>query len=112
VEGFTQKPWKDLHTATVRVFRSVRGEPLDNPRAWFEQALKDAKIKDFRWHDPRHTFCSRLAMADVDIRTIAQLAGYKTLTMAMRYSHLSPSHNLNAVEELTQRRQTRQKQSQ
>ena len=63
---------------------------MDNPRAWFEAALMDAKIKDFRWHDLRHTFCSRLAMAGVDIRTIAQLAGHKTLAMAMRYSHLSP----------------------
>ena len=108
-KGLPRSPGKILHTATVRVFRSVRGEPLDNPRAWFEQALKDAKIKDFRWHDLRHTFCSRLAMAGVDIRTIAQLAGHKTLAMAMRYSHLSPSHNLNAVEKLTQRRQARQK---
>ncbi len=92
---------KKTHGKTDRVFRSVRGEPLDNPRAWFEAALEDAKIKDFRWHDLRHTFCSRLAMAGVDIRTIAQLAGHKTLSMAMRYSHLSPSHNLSAIERLT-----------
>jgi len=104
VGRFAQKPWKDLQHRYSRVLRSVRGEPLNNPRAWFEQALKDAKIKDFRWHDLRHTFCSRLAMAGVDIRTIAQLAGHKTLAMAMRYSHLSPSRNLNAVEKLTQRR--------
>ena len=31
---------------------------------------------------------------------IAQLAGHKTLSMAMRYSHLSPSHNLSAIEKL------------
>ena len=94
---------KRTHTKADRVFRPVRGEPLDNPRAWFESVLEDAKVKDFRWHDLRHTFCSRLAMAGVDIRTIAQLAGHKTLAMAMRYSHLSPSHNLSAIERLTDR---------
>ena len=91
------------HGRTDRVFQSVRGRAINNPRAWFEVALAEAKIENFRWHDLRHTFCSRLAMAGVDIRTIAQLAGHKTLAMAMRYSHLSPSHNLNAIERLTQR---------
>jgi hypothetical protein len=37
-------------------------------------------------------------MAGVDIRTIAELAGHKTLQMAMRYAHLSPKHNLAAVD--------------
>ncbi len=72
------------------------------PRKWFESCLEDAGISKFRWHDLRHTFCSRLAMAGVDIRTIAQLAGHKTLAMAMRYSHLSPEHNLAAVDLICQ----------
>jgi site-specific recombinase XerD len=42
-----------------------------------------------------------LAMAGVDIRTIAALAGHKTLQMTMRYAHLAPEHNLAAVEKLT-----------
>jgi site-specific recombinase XerD len=39
-------------------------------------------------------------MAGVDIRTVAELAGHKTLAMAMRYAHLAPAHNLNAIEKL------------
>lgn len=89
------------HGKQDRVFRGVRGEAINNPRAWFETAMADAKIEKVRWHDLRHTFCSRLAMAGVDIRTIAALAGHKTLAMAMRYSHLSPEHNLSAIERLT-----------
>jgi len=88
------------HSKHERIFQGVRGEPINNPRAWFEPAMAGAKIENFRWHDLRHTFCSRLAMAGVDIRTIAALAGHKTLSMAMRYSHLSPSHNLSAIERL------------
>lgn len=83
-----------------RVFSSRHGKAINTPRKWFEASAEEAGITDLTWHSLRHTFCSRLAMAGVDIRTIAQLAGHKTLAMAMRYSHLSPSHNLSAIEKL------------
>jgi len=82
------------------VFRSSRGEPLNRPRAWFTTAIEEAKIEGFHWHDLRHTFCSRMAMAGVDILVIGQIAGHKTLQITKRYSHLSPSHNLSATEKL------------
>ena len=75
---------------------------VKNPRMWFEACIEDARIKHYTWHCNRHTFCSRLAMAGVDIRTIAQLAGHKTLQMSMRYAHLSPAHNLSAVDLICQ----------
>jgi integrase len=90
----------ESHKQTDRVFKSSRGQPLNNPRKWFETAIADAKIDGLRWHDLRHTFCSRLAMADVPIRTIADLAGHKTISMAMRYSHLSKSHKQSSIEKL------------
>lgn len=92
---------KKKHGLEERVFRSTQGKDIDSPRAWFKVVAKEAKIDNFRWDDLRHTFCSRLAMAWVDTRTIAALACHKTLQMAMRYSHLAPSHNLSAVERLT-----------
>jgi site-specific recombinase XerD len=91
---------KREHKPSDRVFLTESGEPIKNPRKWFESCVDDAGIKDYTWHCNRHTFCSKLAMAGVDIRTIAQLAGHKTLAMAMRYSHLSPAHTLSAVERI------------
>jgi integrase len=88
------------HKKTDRVFKSSRGEPLNNPRKWFETAIEDAKIDGLRWHDLRHTFCSRLAMKNVSLLSIAQLAGHKSLAMTKRYSHLSPSHNQSEIEKL------------
>ena len=46
------------------------------------------------------TFASRLAMAGVDLRTIQELGGWKTLSMVQRYAHLSPSHKAEAVERI------------
>ena len=84
-----------------RVFRSERtGEPLEHPRHWFEPAIVEAKIKDFRWHDLRHTFASRLRMRGVPLETIADLLGHKGLTMTKRYAHLGPSQLHAAVARL------------
>jgi site-specific recombinase XerD len=82
------------------VFWNRYGERLRTPRQWFEEALEDAKISNFRWHDLRHTFASRLVMAGVDLRTVQQLMGHKTIGMTVRYAHLAPEHQLAAVQKL------------
>jgi integrase len=66
----------------------------------FRPALRRAGIDDFSWHDLRHTFASRLAMAGVDLKTIQELMGHQTLAMTLRYAHLSPAHKLDAVQRL------------
>jgi len=48
----------------------------------------------------RHSFASRLVMAGVDLRTVQELGGWKTLGMVQRYAHLAPSHLQAAVERL------------
>jgi site-specific recombinase XerD len=73
------------------------------PRRWFEPVIKGAKITGFSWHCLRHTFASRLVMAGVDIRTVQELLGHKTIAMTVRYSHLAPKHMLAAVEKLVTR---------
>ena len=67
-------------------------------------AFKQAGIEGFHWHDLRHTFAARLVMADVNLRTVQELLGHKTMAMAERYSHLSPGHQLDAVQRLSRSR--------
>jgi site-specific recombinase XerD len=54
----------------------------------------------------RHTFASRLAMEAVDLMTIRELMGHKTMAMTLRYSHLSPGHRRTAIERLVSRQTT------
>lgn len=66
----------------------------------FNTALKRAGIRDFRFHDLRHTFASQLIMAGVDLTTVKELLGHKDIKMTLRYIHLAPSHNVRAVDVL------------
>ena len=87
----------DRGEARGRVFQSAKtGEPLENGRHWFDDAVVEAEIKNFRWHDLRHTFASRLRMKGAPLEDIADLLGHKSLTMTRRYAHLGPN-KLHAV---------------
>ena len=66
-------------------------------RTWLELAAVEADVRNFHWHDLRHTFASRLVMAGVDIRTVQELLGHKSIVQTMRYSHLSADHRAAAV---------------
>lgn len=55
----------------------------------FNEACKAAHIDGVTFHTLRHTSCSRLAQAGVDILAIAEHAGHRSLSMTRRYSHLS-----------------------
>lgn len=66
----------------------------------FVPALKLAGVHNFRFHDCRHTFASRLIMAGVNLRTVQELMGHKTIQMTLRYAHLAPAHLKEAVNRL------------
>lgn len=82
------------------VFPGVHGRPIRHFSQIFGKVIRDAAIPNFRLHDLRHTWASRLAMAGVDLYTIQQLGGWKTIRMVERYAHLSPGHLRNALSRL------------
>jgi integrase len=67
--------------------------------AW-NDALAKSEIKDFRFHDLRHTTASYLAMNGATLAEIAEVLGHKTLAMVKRYAHLSETHTTNVVEKM------------
>lgn len=75
-----------------RVFTYL-GRPLNsaNTKAW-QNALKACGIKDFRWHDLRHTWATWLRQADVPTWVLQELGGWKSEAMVRRYAHISVKH--------------------
>ena len=67
---------------------------------WFKGAVDLAGIVDYHWHDNRHTACSRWAMGDVPLASIAQYVGHATIQMTMRYAHLMPDQHTKDLEKM------------
>jgi integrase len=82
----------------LRVFPSGPDKRFDNVKRSWAKVLIEAGIAQFRWHDMRHHFASRLTMAGVDLNTIRELLGHSDYTMTLRYAHLAPEHRHKAVE--------------
>ncbi len=76
----------------------------DNP---FSDAIKEAGIqlpKGQRMHVLRHTFASHFMMNGGDVLTLQKILGHQTITMTMRYAHLSPDHLADAIKLWVSRR--------
>ena len=69
-------------------------------RQWWHKVLQESKVTNFRWHDLRHTFASRLVMKDVNLITVSKLMRHATIEMTMKYAHLAPTLYHEAVEKL------------
>jgi len=94
------------HPESPYVFCKKDGEPYYNLRKSFFTALEKSGIVNFRFHDLRHTFASQLVMSGVDLNTVRDLLGHKSLEMTLRYSHLSPDHKKRAVDVLARQMDT------
>ena len=77
-----------------------KDRPIDFDKP-FAAAVKAAKLKDFRFHDLRHTAASYLAMSGATTAEIAAVLGHKTLAMVKRYAHLSEQHTGVVVQRMT-----------
>ena len=74
---------------TGYMFANRVGKPLgarNLPRVFF-QARDKAGLANFRWHDLRHTWASRLVQGGCDVYTVQRLGRWKTISMVMRYAH-------------------------
>lgn len=92
------KAWHKQGTGEGYVFPGREGGQLVEIKTAWAKLLRDAGIENFRWHDMRHHFASRLVMAGVDLNTVRELLGHSDIKMTLRYAHLAPEHKHAAVE--------------
>ena len=93
---------KDRNNISPLLFPSTalsHKKPYDIRTAW-ENAVRRAGIKDFKFHDLRHDRASTLAQGGASLAQIAEVLGHKTLQMVKRYSHLTEGHVAGILEKL------------
>ncbi len=85
------------------MFVGKRGKPYTRHGfgCMFRRAVKKAEIEDFRFHDTRHDFASRVRRDGVGLDIIANLLGHSSLEMANRYAHVGNEQMIAAVFELS-----------
>jgi integrase len=86
------------HTPETPVFTSRYRRSWRDINWSFKDAVTKAGITDFRFHDLRHTFASRLVMAGVHLIVVKELMGHTDISMTMRYAHLSSDYKQKAVD--------------
>ena len=63
--------------------------------------MRDAKLENFRFHDCRHSFASKLVQAGVPLYTVQQLLGHSSIQMTERYTAICrPDHMKDALKAL------------
>lgn len=82
------------------VFLGTHGDRLTTVRKPFVKSLKQAGIKDFRFHDLRHTFASHYVMNGGDLLALKEILGHSDLKMVQRYAHLASSHKRRQINNL------------
>jgi integrase len=74
-----------------------KGKPVKKCEMGFNGAVKRAGITDFHFHDLRHTFASHFVMRGGSLKELQEILGHATMTMTLRYAHMSPEHKKKAI---------------
>ena len=89
-------------TISGYVFSTQNGTMISrwNLQREFKHALRKAEIENFRFHDLRHTFATRLVQSGIDLYTVSKLLGHRDITTTQRYAHHYPESLRSGVEVL------------
>ena len=96
LEDRRRNKWPDFDLA----FPSQNGTRILNRNLFraFNSATGRAKVNNFRFHDLRHTFATRLVQAGVGIYEVQKLGRWKNNSMVMRYAHHNSESLRSSIE--------------
>ena len=69
------------------------GKPIDRSRLLkrFKVAVRNAGVRDMRFHDLRHTFGTLMAAQGVPMRTLQEMLGHRDFKTTLIYADYAPS---------------------
>jgi len=67
----------------------------------FRAALEKAEIEDFRFHDLRHTFATRMLRATGNLKLVSRLLGHTSIETTMRYAHVLDTDLADAMNDFS-----------
>jgi len=85
------------------VFNQKNGQPYRDLKEGYNAACKRAGIEGLRFHDLRHTFCTRMANEGVSPFVIMQIVGHKDTKTAKRYTNPTDAHLMAAMAKLVKK---------
>ena len=100
-----RKGWNSYMTSLSNILNGEKpiqqGRRSDKPKYDDYGNVIIRKIFTCKTHDLRHTFCTMLFEADVDLKTAQQLMGHADADMTLKvYTHLSESKKKTSYEKL------------
>ncbi len=76
---------------------TFRGNPVNELKTAFQGAVRRAGIRNFRFHDLRHTAASQMVIRGASLKDVQEILGHKSMTMTLRYAHLSQERKKQAM---------------
>lgn len=86
--------------ALIFASRITPDKPFNFAASAWPRALRQANIRNLKWHDLRHTCASYLAQSGATLLQIADVLGHRNLSVTRRYSHLTVGHRRKLVDDV------------
>lgn len=99
IPGFVMdelKPFRQVGKGLLFASEIKPDKPFEYKKHW-DKAMIEAEVKNFRWHDLRHTAASMLVMGGATLYETGEVLGHKSTQTTARYAHLSTAHKSNLV---------------
>jgi len=101
MNGYARSAIERQPKGSIYVFPGKGGSRRTSCRRSFNRAKADAGLgSDVTFHTLRHTFASHAIMNGMPLKVLQEILGHASLTMTMRYAHLSDSHTSRSMSDV------------
>jgi integrase len=79
---------------------TLNGNKIGDIKKCWDTVIKKSGIKNFRFHDLRHTAATRMVEKGIDLAVVKEILGHADISTTMRYAHAVPERKKQAIDVL------------